>query len=62
MRLEVRGSRWYLDPVQGWGAVRAEGQREQGGAEQRLYSPMGWRFGRLAVLSLECGMEKHSII
>jgi hypothetical protein len=35
---------------------------EPSGAEQRLCRPMGWGLGRPAVLSLDCGIEKPSMI
>jgi hypothetical protein len=36
--------------------------REPSGAEQQLCRPMGWELGRLAVLLLDRGMEKPSMI
>jgi hypothetical protein len=46
---------WIWHEALAWHSLRGS---ETSRMEQRFCRPMGWGFGRLAVLLLDCGMEK----
>jgi hypothetical protein len=53
------GGVWIQCGAVAWCRLRGG---EPSGAEQQLCRPTGWGLGRLAVLLLDCGMEKPSMM
>jgi hypothetical protein len=53
------GGAWIRHGAVAWCSPRG---REPGGVEQQLCRPMGWGLGRPAVLLLDRGVEKPSVI